>query len=59
MDHNARHTHAGRVCVDLVRFGCFKWDEFFPGIEDESVIDRGVSVLSNREKSERNCPIAP
>lgn len=57
--HDTRHTHAGRVRIDLVRFGRVKRDGFFPGIEDKGFVDGGFSVLSNREKGERDSPTAP
>ena len=54
--NDARRTRAGRVCVDLVRLGCVKRDSFFPRIEDQGIIDRGLSVFINREKSEGDRP---
>ena len=59
MVHNARRTHASRVRIDLVRFGCVKMDGFFPSVEDERIVDRGFSVSPNGEKSERHCPKIP
>ena len=57
--NDIEHTHAGRICIELVRFGRIDRDDFFSGVEDEGVVDRGFPIFSNGKKSEGDRPITP
>lgn len=50
-------TDAGRASIQFVRFGCVERDGFFSSVQDERVVNQGVSFLSDREKGERDRPI--
>lgn len=51
------HTNASCVCVEFVRSGCVERDESLPGVEDEGVIYRGLSVLADGKEGERDGPV--
>ena len=53
------HTDTGRARIQFVGFGCVERDELLPGVKDEGVVDRGLPVLADREKGERDRPITP
>ena len=52
------HTNAGCVRIEFVGFGCIERDESLPGVKDEGVIYRGLSILADGEKGERDRPVA-
>ena len=54
--NDTEHTHASRVCIELVGSCRVEWDEFLPSVEDEGVIDCGVSIFPDGEKGKGNRP---
>lgn len=53
---STERTHAGRVSIEFIGLGRVQGDGFFPGVEDEGVIDHGTAVFSDGEESERDRP---
>ena len=50
-------TDAGRVSIQFVRFGRVELDGFLPSVQDERVVNQGLSFFSDGDKSERDGPI--